>query len=190
MKRVEAAALLRDALAFDALVITSLGTAGRAWRESEPTQLSYAASDPMGISPSLALGLALAQPARTVLLIAGDGEWAMNLGVMLTIAGAAPANLRLVVWRNGRYETGGGAPIPGGEGVDFAALARGAGIRWAGDAATPDEGAQMVAQLLDAQGPALLVLRVEPEASPYRPEGPYAQVEQRTRFMEHLLGHG
>jgi hypothetical protein len=50
MRRGEAAGLLRDALALDALVITSLGTAGRAWRESDPPQLSYPASDPMGRS--------------------------------------------------------------------------------------------------------------------------------------------
>jgi thiamine pyrophosphate-dependent acetolactate synthase large subunit-like protein len=190
MRRGEAAGLLRDALALDALVITSLGTAGRAWRESDPPQLSYPASDPMGTSPSLALGLALAQPERPVLLIAGDGEWAMNLGVLLTIAGAAPANLRLVVWRNGRYETGGGASLPGGDGVDFASLAAGAGIGWTGEARTLDEAARLVPQQLAAQGPALLVLHVEPEASPYRPEGPYAQVEQRALFMERLLGHG
>ncbi len=45
------------------------------------------------------------------MLLEGDGDLVMNLGSLLAIADAAPANLRVVVFNNGRYETGGGQPL-------------------------------------------------------------------------------
>ena len=38
----------------------------------------------------IGLGLALAQPERSVLVVTGDGEMLMGLGSLATIGGAAP----------------------------------------------------------------------------------------------------
>ena len=61
----------------------------------------------MGGASMVGLGLALAQPARKVLVVTGDGELLMGLGSLATIAVQRPRNLRIVVMDNEHYgETG------------------------------------------------------------------------------------
>jgi thiamine pyrophosphate-dependent acetolactate synthase large subunit-like protein len=190
MRRGEGAALVRELVGPDDLVICGLGSTGRAWRAQGAPNLTYYASDPMGMGPALALGLALAQPHRQVTLLEGDGDLSMNLGALITIAGAAPPNLRIVVFQNARYETGGGQPLPAADRVDFATIACGAGLPWTAEARTTDEAAPLLQQLYGRSGPALVALHVEPEASPYPAAGRWSQVEERALFMRALHGDG
>ncbi len=187
MKRSAVAGLLKARLQPDTLVVTSLGTARRAWAEQEAPQLTYDVEDPMGVAPAVALGFALALPERPVTLLEGDGDLSMNLGVLMTIVGAAPSNLRIVVFQNNRYETGGGQPLPAGDLVDFAAIARGAGFPWVASADNEEDAELHLAELLARPGPAMLVLRVEQEPSPYPEEVPWSKVERRTMFMQRMV---
>ena len=57
----------------------------------------------MGGAAMLGLGLALAQPSRTVLVITGDGEMLMGLGSLATVAVKAPPNLSILVQDNEHY---------------------------------------------------------------------------------------
>jgi thiamine pyrophosphate-dependent acetolactate synthase large subunit-like protein len=190
MRRSDAAGLVRARLEPEALVVCGLGSSGRAWREQQAPQPTYYASDPMGMGPALALGLALAQPTRQVVLLEGDGDLSMNLGALIAVVDAAPPNLKIVVFQNARYETGGGQPLPAADRVAFATIAQGAGFPWAAEASTSEEAAPLVAALLERPGPALLALHVEPEASPYPAPGRWSQVEERTLFMRQLHGEG
>src|SRR3989442_6495569 len=55
----------------------------------------------------------------------------MQLGSLATITGAAPRNLRSLLFKNGVYRTSGGQNILGGFAVDFVLMAKGAGHRTA-----------------------------------------------------------
>ncbi len=112
----------------DALVVTGLGS---------PTYDVFAAGDSdryfylwgaMGGAVPLALGLALAQPARPVLAITGDGEQLMGLGALATVAAQRPANLSIVVLDNGQFGETGMQPSHTSLGTSLAAVARGCGI--------------------------------------------------------------
>lgn len=187
MRRLALARAVAAVLGGDDIVICSLGSAGRAWREANAPNLTYWASDPMGMAPSLALGFALARPDDRVVLIEGDGDLAMNLGVLAAVAGAAPPNLRVVVFANGRYETGGGQPLAGR--LDLGAAARACG--WERVESPPpdaDEAAVAAAlrRMYDATGPAMVVQAVEPEASPYPRAGRWSQAEDKAVFQRAL----
>ena len=187
MRRSVAAELVRGRLGDSDLVVCSLGSTSRAWRELGAPHLTYYASDPMGTAPALALGLAIARPDRRVVLLEGDGDLAMNLGVLLTIAGAAQPNLRVVVFGNGRYETGGGQPLPGAGTISFAAIAAGSGWPWTGEARDAAQAGRLLDELLSRTGLGLLALHVEPEASPYPADaGPSSQAEDRVAFQRRL----
>src|SRR5512136_971414 len=54
----------------------------------------------MGLAIPIALGVALAQPARRVIALEGDGSILMQLGSLATIAMLKPKNLTLVVMDN------------------------------------------------------------------------------------------
>src|SRR5579871_1230140 len=81
----------------------------------------------MGSASTIALGLALSRPERKVIIVDGDGSLLMQLGSLVTIAGAAPANLFHFVFENGVYETSGSQPLPAEGRVDLTQMAAAAG---------------------------------------------------------------
>jgi thiamine pyrophosphate-dependent acetolactate synthase large subunit-like protein len=112
------------------------------------------------------LGLALAQPARRVLVITGDGEMLMGLGSLATIAVAAPANLAVAVIDNERYGETGMQETHTGHGVDVAGMARAAGFKDARTVATAAELESAVSLLRKAPGPVFAAVKVSAERPP------------------------
>lgn len=82
----------------------------------------------MGLASSMGLGIALAQPARRVVVLDGDGSVLMNLGGLTTLARYAPPNLTHVIFDNESLLSVGGFPTATSTGSDLAAIARAAGI--------------------------------------------------------------
>ncbi|WP_339849185.1 thiamine pyrophosphate-dependent enzyme [uncultured Nisaea sp.] len=82
----------------------------------------------MGGAAPTGLGLALAQPDRTVWVLTGDGEQLMGVGSFSTIAMQQPKNLAIIVLDNEHYGETGMQAAPTGRGTDLAAMAAGAGI--------------------------------------------------------------
>ena len=188
MRRGIATGLIKARLQPTDVVLCGLGSTGRAWREHHALNPTYYASDPMGMGPAVALGLALAQPNRAVVLLEGDGDLSMNLGALLAIAGAAPPNLRIAVFYNRRYETGGGQPLAAAGKISFAAIARGAGFPWAAEIDDGHAAEPVLDELFARTGPGLVVFPIEAEDSPYPPAGDLAQSEERILFMRALHG--
>lgn len=156
------------------------------WLVLNPRDLNYVAVGAMGQASSHALGLALANPERRVLVFDGDGSLLMNLGALVTIAEAAPANLYHFLFANRTYEVNGAHPIPGARLVDFAGLAQAAG--YAG-AHRFDETATFKAELpalLQAPGPQMAALEIIP-GEPYPRDYAYIHsAAARQRFREAL----
>ena len=188
IKRDHCAQMLCKYLSPDALAIGGLGTAGRTWRAQQPKQPTYYASDPMGMGLSLALGLALARPKQDVLYVGGDGDLAMSLGCLLTVVGSNVRNLKIAIFDNRRYETGGGLPIAGSDHYSLAAIARGAGFPYAVEVSDEAALEDRVRDFYAETGIAFLALRVEMEAAPYGPPPAWSQAEDRAVFMRRLAG--
>ena len=108
-------------------VAVSTMTTVEPWHRFSPSELNVTCIGFMGGASSLGLGMALAQPERRVLVLDGDGSLLMQLGSLVTIAGAAPPNLYHFVFKNGVYAVSGSQAIPAQDRVDFAVMARGAG---------------------------------------------------------------
>lgn len=110
------------------IVITTMSVA-QEWPAYSRSEFDFnALGTGMGHLPDMGLGLAVACPDRKVLILNGDGSMLMNLGVLVSIANAAPRNLILFVFENEIYEVTGGQPIPGRGRANFAAMAKGAGF--------------------------------------------------------------
>lgn len=191
MRRSAAAALVRERLDPRDVVVVSLGSTGSAWRAHAAPHMTYFASDPMGTAPALALGLALARPDRRVVLLEGDGDLAMNLGVLMTIAGANPPNLRIAVFTNRRYETGGGQPLPAAPAISFSAVAKGAGWPWAGEGRDEAEAAKLLDELFARAELGLVALHIDAEGFSYAADpGSSSQSEDRVAFQRRLADGG
>ncbi len=141
----------------DAICVPTMTTAP-AWRTIAPDDLSVTCVGFMGGASSLGLGLALARPERRVIVFDGDGSLLMQLGSLATIAGVAPRNLVHLVFKNAVYHTSGAQEIPGGPGVDFVLMAKGAGYRNAYAIEDLDEFRRRFPAILRAEGPVLVEL--------------------------------
>jgi sulfopyruvate decarboxylase subunit beta len=167
------------------IVITTMGSISLWPTLSDgPLDFAYLPSS-MGQGPSLGLGLALAQPDRGVIVVNGDGCTLMNLGAFVTISGQ-PANLYLLVIDNGLYEVTGGQ-VHAGEGhVDFAALARAAGIRRTYAFDTLESWKAGATEALGGPGPVVVCLKVEGRLGQKTPKTPRPMAEQIRRLREAL----
>jgi thiamine pyrophosphate-dependent acetolactate synthase large subunit-like protein len=115
----------------------------------------------MGLACPIALGVALAQPARRVVALEGDGSLLMQLGCLTTIAMLGLKNLIVVVMDNRSYQITGGQPTATAAGADLVTIARGAGIAqsaWAADEAMFDA---LVDKALREDGPWLIAARID-----------------------------
>jgi phosphonopyruvate decarboxylase len=82
----------------------------------------------MGGAALIGLGLALAQPSKSVLVITGDGEQLMGIGGLATINAQQPKNLTIVVLDNGHFGETGMQHSHSSLGTDLTAVAKGCGI--------------------------------------------------------------
>jgi thiamine pyrophosphate-dependent acetolactate synthase large subunit-like protein len=186
MKRDPCGKLVRKHLDPRSLVYCALGSSARTWRAQEAPHLSYYGSDPMGIALPAALGLALARPERPVLFIGGDGDLVMGLGCLLTVVGAKPKNFKMLIFDNGRYETGGGQLLAGNGAYSLEAIARGAGFPYAASIGDPARAEAALVAFFAQAGLAFLAAGIDQEDAPYPPAPALAQVEERTLFMHRL----
>ncbi len=107
----------------DLLVVSGLGTPTYDVAACGDHPLNFYLWGAMGGAAMIGLGLALAQPQRRVLVLAGDGEALMGLGSLATIGVKQPANLVVIVLDNRRYGETGMQPSHTAAGVDLAAVA-------------------------------------------------------------------
>jgi thiamine pyrophosphate-dependent acetolactate synthase large subunit-like protein len=141
----------------------------------------------MGGTVPVALGLAIAQPERRVLVITGDGELLMGLGSLTAVAAEAPANLAICVLDNERYGETGQQKTVTGRGTDLTGIAAASGFSTAKLVASEAEVAEGVRLCREAAGPVFVTFKVsdEPEQAAIPPkDGAYL----KTRFREAVLG--
>lgn len=134
----------------------------------------------MGGAASLGLGLALGQPGTGVIVVDGDASLLMQLGGLVTVADAGPANLVHFVVQNGSQFTGGAnLPVPGGNQADFCAMALAAGYASAHGFDNTLELADALPSLFALQGPVFVSLKVEPEPSRFGVDLPQPEMPDR-----------
>jgi sulfopyruvate decarboxylase subunit beta len=167
------------------VVVTTMSAVG-IWPQFSDSPLDFAyLPSTMGQGPALALGLALAQPARGAIVVNGDGCMLMSLGSLVTIANHS-ANLFVIVLDNGIYEVTGGQPHAGAGHVDYALLARGAGIARAYAFDSLESWRHGAEAALAGQGPVLITLKVEARMGQKTPSAPRPMAEQVARLRDSL----
>lgn len=150
---------------------------------SQSRSLDFPLVGCMGKASSFALGLALAQPRRKVVVIDGDGSLLMNLGSLVTVANKGPANYYHFVLEDGAYTSTGGQPIPGANKVSFAAMARAAGYAAAYDFDNLEEFVIEVGSILRHPGPLLVCLKVKHQEIPPSEPRTIQQAVQELRVL-------
>lgn len=123
----------------------------------------------MGAAAPFALGVALAEPGRTVVVLDGDGSLAMNLGCLPMIGGLVP-DIVHVVLDNSRHESTGGQRTVRPDDISAVALGCGYGSAHVVDSADAFRDLELL------RTPVLVHFRCSP-----RGRGPGARVTHSPR---------
>ena len=184
MERSEAIAALAEARG--GALSVAIMQAGAPWHDAgQADALHLDAQGCMGSASSIGLGLALAQPDRKVLVLDGDGSLLMQLGCLVTAAGAAAANLYHFVFDNGVHQSSGNQPVPAAGKFDFCALALASGYAGAHDLDDAQALRDRLPGILDQPGPVLVRLAIAREDTPAR--WPKAKMADQVRAMRAAL---
>ncbi len=121
-------------------------TTGRATRElfflrekrNEAKKHDFLNVGSMGHASSVALGIAMEKPERSVVVLDGDSAAIMHMGALTMVSKLDVPNLLHVVLNNGAHESVGGQPSAGHL-VDFTSIAEACGYQTVGKAITKKE---------------------------------------------------
>ena len=160
----------------DALVVTGLGSPSYDVFAAGDRDKNYYLWGAMGGATSLGLGLALAQPDRSVVVVTGDGEQLMGIGSLGSIAVKQPRNLTIVVLDNGHFGETGMQRSHSSLGADLVGIAKGFGIADAFSTSSVDLVGEIAQGINARRGLAFVQVFIEadepPRALPPR-DGPF-----------------
>ena len=175
--------VLAESISQETLVVTSLGNASYAWSNVCDRPENFYLEDAMGLALPLALGLAVSQPERRVVVAEGDGGLMMHLGALITVGSVAPRNLTVLLVNNNIHAASGGQPLTN-TALDLADLARSAGIRRTESVDSLETFRGLLPSALVEEGPSILVLATEPDVPPVKPAFPMSPPITKQRFMD------
>ena len=170
----------------ETLVVAGLGSTAWDCTAAGDSPLTFPLWGAMGLAAMVGLGLAIAQPARRVLVITGDGEMLMGLGSLATIGVQRPRNLAIAVIDNERYGETGMQATHTAHGVDLAAVALGCRFRAARTVRERKELESARVELLHGAGPVLVQIKVSTEKAPLVLP-PHQGVVLKDRFRRAVL---
>ncbi len=143
----------------DALVVCANGHPSREAHKAADRKGNFYMIGSMGMAPSIALGLALAQPTKRVVVLDGDGNVLMGMGTLARVSASKPAFFVHVCLDNGEYgSTGGQRTISSS--IKLEEVARGAGYERAVRVKTLDELGAAIELALAASGPSFILAEV------------------------------
>jgi phosphonopyruvate decarboxylase len=103
----------------------------------------------MGLNLSVALGIAVAQPDKSVIVMEGDGGLMMKMESLITVGAKAPPNLLVITFNNKFYVTGGGQPLPTDK-IDLESFAQAALFPQTATVDSPDAFDAVLDRMLDS----------------------------------------
>jgi thiamine pyrophosphate-dependent acetolactate synthase large subunit-like protein len=150
----------------DALVIAGLGSSAYDLYAAGDRDLNFYLWGAMGGAACIGLGLALAQPTKSVLVITGDGEQLMGLGALATIGTQRPPNLSIVVLDNGHYGETGMQKSHTAQGTQLTGVAAACGLQWTMEIEALGELRELAQRINSRKGCGLANVRVAADALP------------------------
>jgi sulfopyruvate decarboxylase subunit beta len=127
MKRFDAIRKIVDSLR-DEIIVCNIGAPSRELFNIKDREENFYMLGSMGLTSSIAFGIAISKPSRKVWCIDGDGSLLMNLGSLSTIANNNPSNLTLIVIDNGSYGSTGDQKTYTSKKTKLETIAKGAGF--------------------------------------------------------------
>lgn len=139
----------------------------------------------MGHASQIALGIAMQKSNKSVYCIDGDGAVIMHMGSLAIIGAQGCANYKHIVINNGSHDSVGGQPTVGFS-IDIRSVASSLGYKKVLLAETREELNSALTQLKEAEGPALLEVKVNKGARSNLGRPTTTPIQNKLKFMEYL----
>lgn len=150
----------------DVLVVTGLGSASYDVMAAGDNDHNYYLWAAMGSAITVGLGLANAQPDKSVVVVTGDGELLMGFGALATVALQKPANLTIAVLDNGHFGETGMQVSHAGFGISLDKVAATCGFSWTSEIRDMDGVHDLRERLASREGVKLATLKIRAENPP------------------------
>ena len=171
----------------DLLVLSGLGSSTWDLTAAGDCYQNFYFIGAMGMTVPTALGLALAREENRVLVITGDGDMLMSLGILATIGTQQPSNLAIAVLDNGIYGETGGQETATSGGTNLEMVAKGTGIKNSSTVVTKEELAKAKQEIINGTGPVFVNIKIAKEdLSLIMP--PIDGITVTQRFRKSLIG--
>jgi phosphonopyruvate decarboxylase len=192
INREEAIKVILETLGDHDIVVSTTGMTSREVFEIRGAAGQNHAQDfltvgSMGHASQIALGIALAKPARRVLCLDGDGAAIMHLGSLTIIGTVGPTNLTHIILNNGAHDSVGGQPTAA-FGIQFTKIAESCGYRSALSVATLEELRDAIEGMRRVAGPLFLEVKVKKGARKNLGRPTTTPEQNKMSFMEFLQG--
>lgn len=163
--REEAVQMVAEALGEETVVVSTTGMISRELFEYRAAQgqghgRDFLTVGSMGHASQIALGIALAQPARRVCCFDGDGAAIMHMGGMAIVGSRLPKNYVHVVFNNGAHDSVGGQPTVG-HCIRLTQIAEAVGYRAVCMVETLDQLQAVLHEVAGMEGPLFIEVRVK-----------------------------
>ena len=189
LKREEAVETIVQYAGRDIIVSTTGKTSRELFEIRERNQQSHAYDfltvGSMGHSSSIALGIALNKPNKTVWCIDGDGAVLMHMGSMAVIGAKKPENLIHVVINNGSHESVGGMPTVS-DTVNLPEIAKACNYSSVFSVSSKDELEAVLLSLAEQPKPVFIEVKSAIGSRPDLGRPTTTPVENKTALMAYL----
>lgn len=190
LRREEAIQAVLETIGDEDVVVSTTGMASREVFElrehkNQGHRNDFLTVGAMGHCSQIALGIALERRDKNVYVLDGDGAVIMQMGSLAIIGTEAPANFKHILINNGAHDSVGGQPTSGFR-VDFGTMAKACGYEVALIAESAEQIRDGIEALKQAQGPALLEIRVRKGARKDLGRPTTTPVENKKALMELL----
>jgi phosphonopyruvate decarboxylase len=190
LSREEAVRLFIDEVNPADIVVTTTGKLSRElfeYREFTGTGHSsdFLTVGSMGHSSSIALGIAIAKPKRTVWCLDGDGAFIMHMGAATSVGHISPVNYKHIVFNNGTHESVGVQPTCA-FGLDFSAIALGCRYKKYWKAENAEQFSLAVKHAQHCEGPVMIEVLINTQSRKDLGRPTISPVMNKINFISNL----
>ena len=167
----------------DSPIISANGYISRDLFETDDKDTNFYMIGSMGLSSSIALGVALKNTRKRVYVFDGDGNILMNLGSLTTIGKLKPKNLIHLVFDNQSHDSTGGQPT-NSENVDLSKIAEASNYK-AFKTNSKTDLQKILNKVKTLDGPIMIIIKISKGGNPGK-RITYSPITIRKRFGKKL----
>lgn len=190
ISRETAISTVMDFVEKNAVIVSTTGQISREVYEirekaGQAHDLDFLTVGSMGHASSIALGIALEKPNKTVFCFDGDGAFLMHMGAIPVIANQAPKNFKHILFNNEAHDSV-GAQQTSANMVNFKELALSCGYKNSFSVQKLEDLKNILPEFLSAKSPSLLEIKVNCGARADLGRPKEKPVQNKIIFMEKL----